>query len=160
MSESFPLRRGARLAIDLGGVRVGVARSDCDGIMAVPVATLQRSHRDIYEVMDLAREFDVIEIVVGLPLNMDGSEGKSAREARRWSRRLARKIHPLPVRLVDERLSSVSAHRQLHDAGRAEITHRSVVDQAAAVVILESALNFERNTGRPAGELVERNVDV
>ncbi|QJC21749.1 Holliday junction resolvase RuvX [Arcanobacterium buesumense] len=149
------MRTGARIAVDVGEVRVGVARSDSAGILATPVGTFQRHKDDFSAVISLVHELDALEVIVGLPLNMDGSEGKSAKNARRWARRVARRIYPVSVRLVDERLSTVSAHSLLHQAGRKEITHRSVIDQVAAVIILESALAQERSTLAPPGELVE-----
>ncbi|USR80183.1 Holliday junction resolvase RuvX [Arcanobacterium pinnipediorum] len=148
------MRQGVRIAVDVGQVRVGIARSDSDGILAMPVGTYQRGKNDFSAVRELIDTHQVLEIIVGLPRNMDGSEGKSASEARRWARRIARKVAPIPVRMVDERLSTVSAHQLLHEAGRKEITHRSVIDQVAAGIILESALAQERTTGSPPGELI------
>ncbi len=145
-----------RLAIDVGKARVGVARCDEDAILAVPVATLRRDRydADLDEAADLVEEHGAIEVVVGLPLHLDGRTGVSARDARRWARALADRVQPVTVRLVDERLTTVAAHRRLHEAGRHERTFRSVVDQAAAVVILEQALETERRTGSPPGELL------
>lgn len=148
------MRSGARVGVDVGGVRVGIAKCDTAAILSVPVMTARREVDDFDTVVDLVRDLDALEVVVGLPLNMDGSRGKSAKEATRWAKRLAKRITPVPVRLVDERLTTVSAHRNLSAAGRKEISHRSVIDQASAVIILDSALDFERNTGRPPGELV------
>ncbi|MCI7305025.1 MULTISPECIES: Holliday junction resolvase RuvX [Trueperella] len=142
------MRIGIRFGVDVGAARIGVARSDSAGILATPVATLRSGRGDVDAVAKMVREADALEVIVGLPLNMDGSEGKSARVARAWARRLARRISPVAVRMQDERLSTVQAHRQLHEAGRREITHRHVVDQAAAVIILESALEQERVSGR------------
>lgn len=154
---SHAVRKGHRLAVDVGGVRVGVARCDSNGILATPVATFRREKDDFAGVIRLVAELDALEVIVGLPLNMDGSSGKSAKEARRWARRLARRIAPVPVRLFDERLTTVSAHQTLREAGRKEITHRAVIDQASAVIILETALNYERNTGNSPGEQVDVN---
>ncbi len=151
------LRPGVRLAVDLGQARVGVARTDPAGLLATPVATLRRdtgAETDMDRIVDLAEETGAIEILVGLPRSMDGAERTSARTVRRWAGRLAGRAG-VPVRLVDERLTTVSAHRLLHEAGRAERSHRAVVDQVAAVVILESALDQERRTGEPAGSPVE-----
>lgn len=142
------MRIGIRFGVDVGGARIGVARSDSAGILATPVATVRSGRGDVDAVAKMVREADALEVIVGLPLNMDGSEGKSARIARAWARRLARRISPVAVRMQDERLSTVQAHRQLQEAGRREITHRHVVDQAAAVIILESALEQERVSGR------------
>ncbi|QOR46511.1 Holliday junction resolvase RuvX [Trueperella pecoris] len=147
------MRIGVRFGIDVGAARVGVARCDAFGILATPVATLKSGRGDLDSVAKLVRESQALEVIVGLPLNMDGTEGKSAKMARRWAVRLSRKIAPVPVRMIDERLTTVQAHRQLHEAGRKEITHRSVVDQAAAVIILENALEQERVSGRAPGKL-------
>ncbi|AIE82314.1 Holliday junction resolvase RuvX [Actinotignum schaalii] len=148
------MRRGVRIGVDVGRARTGVASCDSDGILATPVATLPANGTDVSEVAREVRERGAIEVIVGLPRNMDGSEGASARYSRRWARRLARRIAPVPVRLFDERLSTVAAHAQLHEAGRSSRRHRAVVDQVAATVILNNALEAERLTGAPAGELV------
>lgn len=142
------MRKGVRFGVDVGDARIGVARSDSSGILATPVATLRAGKGDIDAVAKMVREADALEVIVGLPLNMDGTQGKSAFIAKKWARRLSRRIYPVPVRMLDERLTTVQAHRQLHDAGRKEISHRAVVDQAAAVIILESALEQERVSGR------------
>lgn len=148
------MRDGVRIGVDVGGVRVGVARCDRAGILATPVATLRRGKDDLTGVVKLARAEEALEVIVGLPLNMDGSEGGNAQDARRWAGKIARRLKSVPVRLVDERLTTVSAHSLLHEAGMRESAHRSVVDQQAAVIILENALDIERRTGRPPGELV------
>ncbi|MCI7551251.1 MAG: Holliday junction resolvase RuvX [Actinomycetaceae bacterium] len=149
------MRTGIRIAVDVGQVRVGVAKSDSDAILALPVATLKRYQRDIPQVARLARELAALEVYVGLPLNMDGREGANAKDARKWARKLQAIIAPIPVRLVDERLSSVSAHNHLHAAGRRAVHHRAVVDQEAAVIILESALSAERDFGNIPGIALE-----
>ena len=103
---------------------------------------------------DDLRRCDAIEVVVGLPLNLSGEEGEAAARARRYAGQIARRTG-IPVRLVDERLTTVSAHQALRDSGRPGRRHRSVVDQVAATMILEQALAMERSTGEPAGELLE-----
>lgn len=148
------MRVGVRFGVDVGAARIGVARSDSAGILATPVTTLRSGKGDVDAVAKMVREADALEVIVGLPLNMDGTEGASAKKARSWARRLSRRIAPVAVRMLDERLSTVQAHRQLHEAGRKEITHRRVVDQAAAVIILENALEQERMSGR-VQELVQ-----
>lgn len=150
-SERPKVRPGVRLAIDLGRVRVGIAKTDSEGILATPVTTAQRGKNDHRIIRQLIKELKPLEIYVGYPLNMDGSAGAFAEHVTKWATKLAAKIAPLPVRLIDERLTSVMAHRQLHAAGRKEITHRAVVDQVAAVNILESALAMERATGQVPG---------
>lgn len=148
------LRCGVRVGVDVGKARVGVARTDSAGILATPVGTYRREVDDFVSVVDLVEQSAALEVIVGLPRNMDGSEGRSAKDARKWARRLARRIAPIPVRLVDERLTTVTAHQQLHEVGRKDISHRLIVDQAAAVIILNNALDYERINGSPAGELV------
>lgn len=151
-------RHGVRIGVDVGAVRVGLAASDPQGLMATPVDTLRR---DVEGGSDLTRiaaevcERDALEVVVGLPLSMSGREGPAAATARAYAGLLAERL-AVPVRLVDERLSTVAAHRSLHGAGVASRKHRAVVDQVAAVVLLQAALDGEAATGVPAGVLVER----
>ncbi|WP_123308749.1 Holliday junction resolvase RuvX [Cellulomonas sp. PhB143] len=156
-----PVVRGVRLAVDVGAVRVGLAASDPDGLVATPVETLARdtttssgTPTDVARVVAEVAARDAAVVYVGLPRHLSGREGEAARHARAYARRLARLVAPVPVRLTDERLSSVSAHRALRESGRAERTHRSVVDQAAAVIILQSALDVERAQGQRSGEPV------
>ncbi len=146
------MRSGVRLGVDVGRVRVGVAVCDPDGTIATPLATV--GHQDVQRVADEAREREAIEVVVGLPLGLDGSEGAAAQSARAWAKALRARVGTVPVRLVDERLTTVDAHRAMREAGRRERTTRSVIDQQAAVLILQVALDSERNSGKPAGELV------
>lgn len=154
MDDRF--RRGVRLSVDVGQARIGVARCDADSILCTPVETIYRDKNRVHEEMldDLIDEFAPMEIVVGLPLNMDGTQGRSAHAARSYAKHIVQRHPELPVRLVDERLSTVSAQQALTQAGRSTRQHKAVIDQAAAVVILEHALDTERRTGEPAGELV------
>ena len=149
------MRSGARLAFDVGKVRIGVARCDAQAILSVPVMTLKRDRfgAELEEAADLIEEYDAIEAIVGLPRRMNGGSSASTEHARRWAHELAQ-VTSVSVRLVDERLSTVTAHRELHESGRTEASFRKVVDQAAAVVILDQALDIERMTNAPAGELV------
>lgn len=112
----------------------------------------KRGDGHIEDILDLIDEYQPIEIIVGLPRNMDGSEGRQAKDARRVAHQVLSRSHNIDVRLVDERLTSVSAHRALHEAGRSQREHKAVVDQVAAVLILELALEIEQRTGEPAGE--------
>lgn len=153
------MRHGVRIGVDVGGARVGVARTDFAGILATPHATLN-ARNSLNRVAKLVRETDALEVIVGLPKNMNGSEGPSAQGARRWAGRLAARIKPVPVRMFDERLSTVAAHRQLHEVGMKGIDHEAVVDQAAAVIILENALEQERRSGRAPGESLNGGADV
>ncbi|WP_341361164.1 Holliday junction resolvase RuvX [Georgenia sp. M64] len=150
------LRRGVRLGVDVGSVRVGVARCDPDGILATPVRTVarRRDGGDVAEIAAIAAEVGAMEVLVGLPRHLSGRQGESADAARGYAVRVAAAVAPLPVRLVDERLTTVSAHQALRASGRPGRRHREVVDQVAAVMIVEHALEVERRTGQPAGEPV------
>jgi putative Holliday junction resolvase len=146
------VRPGVRLGVDVGTVRIGVARSDRDGLLATPVETVPRGSGDIARILSLATEVDAIELIVGLPLSLAGRATASTDDATGFARRLAAATE-LPVRLVDERLSTVSAHAELRAAGRSQRKSRSVVDQVAAVIIVQHALDFERAAGTPPGEI-------
>lgn len=138
----------------MGAVRVGLASSDPDGLLATPLETLARgkgSSSDVDGIARIVRDRSVVEVVVGLPRSLSGAEGTSARAARAYAVEIAQRVAPVPVRLVDERLSTVSAHQALREAGVKGRRQRTVVDQAAAVVILQSALDAERASGRPPG---------
>jgi putative holliday junction resolvase len=151
------VRRGVRVGVDVGSVRVGVARSDPSGLLATPVRTVRRTAVEdgVAEIAQIVRDEGAIEIVVGLPRSLSGARGRAAQEAEAYATRLAQVVRPVPVRLVDERLTTVTAHQALRSSGRDGRRQREVVDQVAAVLILQSALETERGTGKPAGELIE-----
>jgi putative Holliday junction resolvase len=153
------VRDGVRLGVDVGTVRVGLARSDPAGLLATPLETVARRGRvsgaDLTRIAELVTLCEAMEIVVGLPRSLSGDEGASAQAARAYAVAIARRVSPVPVRLVDERLSTVSAHQHLRAAGVKARRQRPVVDQAAAVVILQSALDAERASGRPPGSLAD-----
>ena len=151
------MRAGIRLGVDVGTVRVGLAASDPEGILATPVATIERdlesgADRDVIAAAVLERE--VLEVVVGLPRSLSGDEGPAAHGARSYAAALAARISPTPVRLIDERLTTIDAHRTLRDSGVPGRAQRAVVDQAAAVLILQAALDAEKSSGLAPGELV------
>ncbi|WP_292703014.1 Holliday junction resolvase RuvX, partial [Microbacterium sp. 69-10] len=98
-------RRGVRLGIDVGKARVGVSRCDPDGMLAVPVETVPRSDSSIERIAELAREWEPLEFVVGLPVNMRGEETPATTDAREFAAQLGRR-RGVPVRMVDERLST------------------------------------------------------
>jgi putative Holliday junction resolvase len=147
------MRCGVRLGVDVGTVRIGVARSDAHGMLATPVATVQRGDGDLVELFRLAAEEGAVEIVVGLPLALSGAHTASTNDATSFADQL-RAGTSIPVRLVDERLSTVSAQRVLRASGRNSRSSRPVIDQVAAVIILQHALDFERSAGTPPGVLV------
>lgn len=150
-------RPGVRLGLDIGSVRIGVARCDPHAMLATPVETVvrPRSGRDdtVARIARIATDAEAIEVIVGLPRTLQGHEGAAAAAARAYAGQLAAAVS-IPVRMVDERLTTVSAHQAMHASGRSGRRHRSVVDQVAAVMILQSALDLERSTGRPPGEAV------
>ena len=148
------MRSGVRLAIDLGSARVGVARCDPDGLLASPLATVARGRGDLDALAALASEQDAMEVIVGMPTGLSGRSGTAAAQARAFAEALATRLAPLPVRLVDERFTTAIAHDALRQGGRGSRARRPVVDKAAAALILQGALDTERATGRPAGELV------
>lgn len=149
------MRTGVRLGVDPGDARIGVARSDPSGFLATPVETVRRGKGDLRRIARILEEAEAVEVIVGLPRSLSGREGPAAEKARAFALALARRVAPVPVRLCDERLSTVSAEAMLRDRGRKGSDRRSVVDQAAAVLILQHALDTERATGRPPGEIVE-----
>ena len=151
------VRPGVRLGLDPGDARIGVARSDPTGFLATPVETVRRGRGDVSRLRALVAENEAVEVVVGLPRSLSGREGPSAVKVRDFAEGLARQIAPVPVRLCDERLTTVSAESMLRDRGRKGQDRRSVVDMAAAVLILQNALDTERASGNAPGEIVEVN---
>jgi putative Holliday junction resolvase len=158
------VRHGVRLGLDPGDARIGVARSDPTGFLATPVETVKRGRGDLARIREILAEIaeeagpeGVLEVVVGLPRSLSGREGPAAVKVREWAGKLARGIDPLPVRLADERLTTVTAEAMLRDRSvPGGSKRRSVIDQAAAVVILQHVLDTERATGVAPGEIVER----
>ena len=148
------MRSGVRIGVDVGRARVGVARSDRDGLLATPVETMPRDSGTIGALGVLIAELEPLEVVVGLPLSLSGADTASTTDARDFARALA-VAAGVPVRLIDERLTTVSAQRALHDAGRRAKGSRPVIDQVAAVIILQNALDFERAAARPPGALID-----
>lgn len=142
------MRKGRRIAFDYGDVRIGVAVSDGDGILATPVMTLETRKLDLWDqIFDLLAEYEPIEVYVGRPVHLAGHASESTTKAELFAGALRDKFD-LVVTMIDERLSTVSAQRQLREAGRSTRDSRSAIDQAAAVGILELALNTEKNQAR------------
>ena len=145
-------QRGVRLGVDVGRVRVGVAICDPDGILATPLATLARGATpkdgglpaDISEIADLAAHHDAVGVVVGLPVGLSGQEGLAAAEVRTYAQLLAVAVRPVPIWLADERMSTVVATRRLRERGVRGKRQRAVVDQVAAVEILQGWLDAHR----------------
>ena len=142
--------RGRRLGVDVGSVRIGVAVSDPDGILATPVETVRRDRTDrhIRRLKTLVDELNVVEVVVGLPRTLADRSGSAAQDAVALADELAPRIAPVPLRLADERLTTVAAQRSLREAGVRAKGQRSVIDQAAAVGILQNWLDQRRASPR------------
>lgn len=147
------VRPGARLGIDVGRARIGVARCDPSVILAVPVETVPRSSEgedgDVRRILEIAAEYDAIELVVGNPLSLSGQATASTEDAIAFAERLA--AAGAHVRLVDERMSTVSAQQALRSAGKSSRKQRPIIDQAAAVIILQHAIDAERASGTAPG---------
>ena len=152
--------RGVRFGVDVGSVRIGVAKCDPDGMLATPLETIAAGETAIPKIIDLIKEHAPIAVYVGNPLSLNGQVTQSTIEASEFARALVSAIssHPeigeIEVRLIDERLSTVSAQRGLHEVGRTQKSSREVIDQAAAIRILEHALESEKRQGDFAGKEV------
>ncbi len=137
-----------------------MARSDAAGLLATPVETIPGGPKTLGRIVELVEEFSAREVVVGLPISLSGKLGPAARQVQDFAVRLAAALaaqpQPVSVRLVDERLTTVSAERVLREVGRKGARQRAVVDQAAAVEILQHALDAERSSGRPPGQEVRQ----
>ncbi len=136
------------MGLDVGDRRIGVAVSDPLGLTAQPVLTLVRANKkqDLKSIQRLLRKYDCAAIVVGNPLHMSGDQSPQAAKAQTFAQFL-REETGLPVYLWDERLTTAEAHRHLHASGRPGGEHRAVVDQVAAVLILESYLHAAKAPG-------------
>ena len=148
------LLSGVRLGVDVGSVRIGVAASDAQGIMAFPVDTVARDEAAATTIARIAAERDATMIFVGLPRHLSGKEGESAADARVFAQELVELVS-IPVRFVDERLTTTSAARAMSSAGRSAKDQRASIDAAAATVLLESALDIDR-----LGNLGKVTLDV
>lgn len=141
-----PAATGRVLGVDVGTVRVGLALSDPTGTLASPLETLRRAKdgSDLDRLAALVAEHEVTEVVVGEPRHLSGASGASAADASAYSQALADRIADVPVYLIDERLSTVTAASHLRQGGIDSRNQRSVIDQAAAVVILQQYLDSRR----------------
>jgi putative Holliday junction resolvase len=141
-----PSRGGRVLGVDVGTVRVGLALSDPTGTLASPLETLRRAknHSDLDRLAALVVEHEVTEVVVGEPVHLSGASGASAADAGNYAQELADRIPDVPVILIDERLSTVTAASHLREGGIDSRKQRAVIDQAAAVVILQQFLDSRR----------------
>ncbi|RLZ02926.1 Holliday junction resolvase RuvX [Kocuria tytonicola] len=161
MPEAF--ERGVRMGVDVGQVRVGIALTDPDCVLATPHQTLTRDTNprkafDVKIITRLCEERDVRTVYVGLPRSLDGGENRSTEMARDYAASLLRRLGSrgctTSVRLVDERLSTVTAHQSLLDSGVSRRHHMDRVDQAAAVTFLQTAVDHGVRSGTEPGEQV------
>ena len=146
------MRQGRRIAIDVGDARIGVAVSDPAGMIATPVETVAAGKLAMDRLAAIVAEFEPVECVVGLPLSLSGREGPAAVKVRVFAGQLAERISPVPIRLFDERMSTITADSLLRHSAKSGAKKRSVIDQAAATVILQTALDTERTSGSVPGE--------
>lgn len=149
------LRPGVRVAVDVGAVRIGIASSDPGGLLATPVETVPRGRGDVSRIAQIVADREALEVIVGLPRTLSGDEGQAAAAVRDFTHELARRVAPCPVRLVDERMTTARAAKAMRTSGVSAREGRSSVDQAAAMVILQDALDSERSVGAAPGELVQ-----
>lgn len=151
------MRTGVRLALDIGSVRIGVARSDASGTLAVPETTLDARKDWLAGLRGIIAEWEPLEIVVGLPLSLDGSERAAAQKVRAIVDTITADLPGVPVRLVDERFTTTVAQSRMQEAGIATREGRRFIDQVAAAMILQQTLDTERSSGQAPGELMNGN---
>ena len=144
------MRQGVRFGIDVGKTRIGVAKCDPEGLLASPVATLQRESNWLDQLLQLFSEQPVLECVVGLPISLSGKHTASTEDAVSVSKEIELNCGVM-CRLVDERFSTTIAHDAMKSVGKSQKQSRVFIDQVAAVNILQYALDTEKNTGEPAG---------
>ena len=147
------MRSGRRLAIDVGKVRIGVAASDQHSILASGFETVPREvdvKPSLIRILEIINEVEPIEIYIGLPISMKGQTTESTRDAIDFAKALAGTCE-IPIRFIDERMSTISATSALKLSGRSSKSGRKVIDQIAATVILEQAMEIEKLTSSIPG---------
>ena len=142
------------MGIDWGKARIGIAASSGGTSLAYPVATVPAGPQELQRIAVLVGEYEPEVIYVGLPLTLSGERKQAAEFATAKANALAALVAPLPVRLIDERMSTASASRGLSGAGHRVKQQRGIIDQAAAVEILQRAIEWETQTSSLAGESV------
>jgi putative Holliday junction resolvase len=150
------MRQGKRLALDVGKVRIGVAVCDSECILSTPLEAIKRSSdlsKTISDISSLVDDLQVLEVYVGEPVSLGGQATESTLDARAVAIDLARNVS-VPVRMVDERFTTVSAAAKLRSAGLSTREAKSHIDSASAVEILEMALRLERSSGQEPGTMI------
>lgn len=138
------MQRGRRIAFDYGDVRIGVAVCDPDAILSSPLTTLKASDRNLVkQIIEIIAEIDPVAIYVGRPALLSGIDGVASQKAENFVEML-RTITSLPIEMIDERMSTISAARYLRDAGRNAKDSKDSIDMASAVAILDFAIEIER----------------
>jgi len=138
------MQRGRRIAFDYGDVRIGVAVSDPDSILSSPLTTLKATDKNLSsQISQIITEIEPVTIYVGRPSLLSGNDGVATEKATEFVA-LLRTITQVPIELIDERMSTISAARNLREAGRSAKESKDAIDMAAAVAILEFAINLEK----------------
>ena len=145
------MRKGIRYAIDFGDARVGLAKSDIDGILAVPVATIENNQELIKKIIEHVTGSGCMEIYVGLPKNLSGAIGQAANKAINFAQQLAKALPDISMRMMDERLTTTSASARLSESGVNTRQQKGMIDQVAAIELLEQALEFEKRNNQVPG---------
>lgn len=138
------MQRGRRIAFDYGDVRIGVAISDPDSILCSPLTTLQTTDKKLdSQISAIFQEYEPVQIFVGRPALLSGNDGIASEKAIAFAEHL-KQLTTVPIELIDERMSTVSAARNLRNSGKNAKESKSSIDMAAAVAILEFALEIEK----------------
>ena len=138
------MQRGRRIAFDYGDVRIGVAVSDPDSILCSPLTTLQTADKKLgVKIQEILQEHEPVQIFVGRPALLSGVDGIASEKAMVFVEQL-KNLTSMPIDLIDERMSTISAARNLRDSGKSAKDSKSSIDMAAAVAILEFALEIEK----------------
>ena len=150
--------RGIRLGVDPGRARIGLALSDRDGLLAMPLETVLVNTRELDRILAAIAEHSVSAVFVGLPLSLSGRWTASTRDAYDLAKAISERVS-VSVRMIDERLTTTTAQAALRSSGKSQRAGRSVIDQIAAVTLLQQALDTERQLGRPAGWALDEIVE-
>jgi len=138
------MQRGRRIAFDYGDVRIGVAVSDPDSILSSPLTTLKATEKNLLkQITEILSEIEPVTIYVGRPSLLSGHDGSATEKASEFVEQL-RTLTQVPVEMIDERMSTISAARSLRDAGRTAKDSKDSIDMASAVAILEFAIEIEK----------------
>lgn len=154
------MRIGRRLAVDVGKVRLGIALCDREAILASPLDAIARSSSledTVISIAKLVHQYEVIEVYVGDPISLSGKETESTGDARSIASELSKSV-AIPVRMIDERFTTVTAASKLRAAGVRARDSKTIIDSASAVEILETALSSEKSSGFAPGQLVGDSV--